>query len=502
MPINPFIEGIRVKNLKKKERIRYVVDQNTGQHGSGNEENTDDVEEKDFSDVIYLFQQVDKSAQRPFPYAFTRKRFRLWVSMGLMILLGLFVSLYTAFFIRTIIPNNHREVPTLLEIALNSFPKDTDSFALLVALLAFQATVALAIVFESGKERINGSLEILSNLSLFTSFFTAFIIGFAAPNGIYQIHTFIEALKDSTLDLPYIQYTYPFFSLAILWASIELLRVSNIKTADIDRKNNEWKDKLKDWQEKYYELDSQLSEPESKDDKTQTLIERWETKRVTFWATVIEFVYYLVLVISINFSINSSPHFSIKIILCVLIIFCVLLLFFSIFTPLITQSDVIRALAHKKISIDSIILFSILFIYHLSLLIVLLHTYRLNWISLVLFVLHVICLWNLLTTTHSHFFQKSFSISRTYLLNKDLKQMRKEIEYRRREEEKEREQESREQESYILQEDMRKLQKQLTNITNLLQTQNVINQNLSMLIEQQQKPKGCLTKIINNIRKQ
>lgn len=186
-----------------------------------------------------------------------------------------------------------------------------------------------------------------------------------------------------------------------------------------------------------------------------------------------------------------------------MIIFCVLLLFFSIFTPLITQSDVIRALAHKPISIDSIILFSILFIYHLSLLIILLHTYRLNWISLVLFVLHVICLWNLLTTTHSHFFQKSFSISRTYLLNKDLKQMRKEIEYRRRkEEEKEKEQESREQESYILQEDMRKLQKQLTNITNLLQTQNVINQNLSMLIEQQQKPKGCLTKIINNIRKQ
>lgn len=485
-----------------------MVNQSTVQLESGNEENTDGMEEKDFSDVIYLFQQVDKSAQRPFPYAFTRKRFRLWVSMGLMILLGLFVSIYTAFFIRTIISNNHREVPTLLEIALNSFPKDTDSFALLVALLAFQATVALAIVFESGKERINGSLEILSNLSLFTSFFTAFIIGFAAPNDIYQIHTFIEALKDSTLDLPYIQYTYLFFSLAILWASIELLRVSNIKTADIDRKNNEWKDKLKDWQEKYYELDSQLSEPESKDDKTPTLIERLKTKRVTFWATVIEFVYYLVLVISINFSISSSPHFSIKIILCALIIFCVLLLFFSIFTPLITQSDVIRALAHKTISIDSIILFSILFIYHLSLLIVLLHTYRLNWISLVLccffFALHVICLWNLLTTTHSHLFQKSFSISRTYLLNKDLKQMRKEIEYRRRrkEEEKEREQESREQESYILQEDMRKLQKQLTNITNLLQTQNVINQNLSMLIEQQQKPKGCLTKIINNIRKQ
>lgn len=479
-----------------------MVDQNTGQHGSGNEENTDDVEEKDFSDVIYLFQQVDKSAQRPFPYAFTRKRFRLWVSMGLMILLGLFVSIYTAFFIRTIISNNHREVPTLLEIALNSFPKDTDSFALLVALLAFQATVALAIVFESGKERINGSLEILSNLSLFTSFFTAFIIGLAAPNGIYQIHTFIEDLKDSTLDLPYIQYTYLFFSLAILWASIELLRVSNIKTADIDRKNNEWKDKLKDWQEKYYELDSQLSEPESKDDKTQTLIERWKTKRVTFWATVIEFVYYVVLVISINFSINSSPHFSIKIILCALIIFCVLFILFSIFTPLITQSDVIRALAHKTISIDSIMLFSILFIYHLSLLIVLLHTYRLNRISLVLcylfFALYVICLWNLLTTTHSHLFQKSFSISRTYLLNKDLKQMRKEIEYRRREEE----EKEREQESYILQEDMRKLQKQLTNITNLLQTQNVINQNLSMLIEQQQKPKGCLTKIINNIRKQ
>ena len=429
-----------------------------------------------------------------------------------MILLGLFVSIYTAFFIRTIISNNHREVPTLLEIALNSFPKDTDSFALLVALLAFQATVALAIVFESGKERINGSLEILSNLSLFTSFFTAFIIGLAAPNGIYQIHTFIEALKDSTLDLPYIQYTYLFFSLAILWASIELLRVSNIKTADIDRKNNEWKDKLKDWQEKYYELDSQLSEPESKDDKTQTLIERWKTKRVTFWATVIEFVYYVVLVISINFSINSSPHFSIKIILCALIIFCVLFILFSIFTPLITQSDVIRALAHKRIGIDSIILFSILFIYHLSLLSILLHTYRSNWISLVLcylfFAFYVICLWNLLTTTHSHFFQKSFSISRTYLLNKDLKQMRKEIEYRRRkEEEKEREQESREQESreqesYILQEDMRKLQKQLTNITNLLQTQNAINQNLSMLIEQQQKPKGCLTKIINNIRKQ
>ena len=479
-----------------------MVDQNTGQHGSGNEENTDDVEEKDFSDVIYLFQQVDKSAQRPFPYAFTRKRFRLWVSMGLMILLGLFVSIYTAFFIRTIISNNHREVPTLLEIALNSFPKDTDSFVLLVALLAFQATVALAIVFESGKERINGSLEILSNLSLFTSFFTAFIIGLAAPNGIYQIHTFIEDLKDSTLDLPYIQYTYLFFSLAILWASIELLRVSNIKTADIDRKNNEWKDKLKDWQEKYYELDSQLSEPESKDDKTQTLIERWKTKRVTFWATVIEFVYYVVLVISINFSINSSPHFSIKIILCALIIFCVLFILFSIFTPLITQSDVIRALAHKTISIDSIMLFSILFIYHLSLLIVLLHTYRLNRISLVLcylfFALYVICLWNLLTTTHSHLFQKSFSISRTYLLNKDLKQMRKEIEYRRREEE----EKEREQESYILQEDMRKLQKQLTNITNLLQTQNVINQNLSMLIEQQQKPKGCLTKIINNIRKQ
>lgn len=479
-----------------------MVDQNTGQHGSGNEENTDDVEEKDFSDVIYLFQQVDKNAQRPFPYAFTRKRFRLWVSMGLMILLGLFVSIYTAFFIRTIISNNHREVPTLLEIALNSFPKDTDSFALLVALLAFQATVALAIVFESGKERINGSLEILSNLSLFTSFFTAFIIGLAAPNGIYQIHTFIEDLKDSTLDLPYIQYTYLFFSLAILWASIELLRVSNIKTADIDRKNNEWKDKLKDWQEKYYELDSQLSEPESKDDKTQTLIERWKTKRVTFWATVIEFVYYVVLVISINFSINSSPHFSIKIILCALIIFCVLFILFSIFTPLITQSDVIRALAHKTISIDSIMLFSILFIYHLSLLIVLLHTYRLNRISLVLcylfFALYVICLWNLLTTTHSHLFQKSFSISRTYLLNKDLKQMRKEIEYRREEEE----EKEREQESYILQEDMRKLQKQLTNITNLLQTQNVINQNLSMLIEQQQKPKGCLTKIINNIRKQ
>lgn len=88
------------------------------------------------------------------------------------------------------------------------------------------------------------------------------------------------------------------------------------------------------------------------------------------------------------------------------------------------------------------------------------------------------------------------------MLNKDLKQMRKEIEYRRRRKEEEKEQESREQESYILQEDMRKLQKQLTNITNLLQTQNVINQNLSMLIEQQQKPKGCLTKIINNIRKQ
>ncbi|WP_162178572.1 hypothetical protein [Bifidobacterium merycicum] len=151
-----------------------MVNQSTVQLESGNEENTDGMEEKDFSDVIYLFQQVDKSAQRPFPYAFTRKRFRLWVSMGLMILLGLFVSIYTAFFIRTIISNNHREVPTLLEIALNSFPKDTDSFALLVALLAFQATVALAIVFESGKERINGSLEILSNLSLFTSFFYGF----------------------------------------------------------------------------------------------------------------------------------------------------------------------------------------------------------------------------------------------------------------------------------------------------------------------------------------
>ena len=494
-----------------------MVDQSTVQLESNNEENTDGMEEKDFSGVIYLFQQVDKSAQRPFPYVFTRKRSRLWVSMVLTILLGLFVSIYIAFFIQTIISNNYREAPTLLEIALNSFPKDTDSFALLVALLAFQATVALAIVFESGKERINGSLEILSNLSLLTSFFTAFIIGLAAPNGIYQIHTFIKALKASTLDLPYIQYTYLFFSLAILWASIELLRVSNIKTVDIDRKNNEWKDKLEDWQKKYDELDSQPSESESKDNKTQTLIERikeyitntkiwkyitntkiwkyitsrerWKTKQVTFWATVIEFVYYSVLVISINFSTNNSPHFSIEIIFYVLIIFCVLFIFFSIFTPLITQSDVIRALAHKTISIDSIILLSILLFYHLSLLFVLLHTYRLNFaVCLSSFVLYAIFLWNLLTTTHSHCFKKCFSISRAYLLNKDLKQMRKEIEQkererkeieqkRRREEKKEKEEKEkkeREQESYILQEDMRKLQKQLTHITNLLQTQNAI----------------------------
>ena len=74
------------------------------------------------------------------------------------------------------------------------------------------------------------------------------------------------------------------------------------------------------------------------------------------------------------------------------------------------------------------------------------------------------------------------------MLNKDLKQMRKEIEQkererkeieqkRRREEKKEKEEKEkkeREQESYILQEDMRKLQKQLTHITNLLQTQNAI----------------------------
>lgn len=490
-----------------------MVDQNTGQHGSGNEENTDDMGEKDFSDVIYLFQQVDKSAQRPFPYAFTRKRFRLWVFMGLMILLGLFVSIDTAFFIRTIISNNHSEAPTLLEIALNSFPKDTDSFALLVALLAFQATVALAIVFESGKERLGGSLKILSDLSLFTSVFIAFIIGLATPSGIYQIHAFIDALKSPILCLPYIQYTYFFFSLAILWASIELLRVSNIKTADFDRKNSEWKDKLKDWQKKYYELDPQVSESENnkhEDDKTQTIVQKFinflrNNKRVILWAVSIDLIYYLI--IDAVFFINSESHFSIIVFLCACLALSMLFaLLYFITTPLITQSDAIRTLAHKKISIDSLALFSILFICHFSLLIVLLRAYKLSScgriICWVLFILHAIFSLILLTTTHNKFFQKSFENSRRYLLSKDLHQMDKEISFLSEKSEGENAEKREGENEYVLQEEIKELQKQLTDITNLLQEQNAINQNLSMLIEQQQKPKGCLTKIINNICKQ
>lgn len=295
MPINPFIEGIRVKPLKKKERIRYVVNQSTGQPGSGNEENTDDMEEKDFSDVIYLFQQVDKSraAQRPIPYIFSPhfKNILIVMSVSFFATLILFflavcsspnafnlpddsdipifctslfdqadpseisptaqtqeVSSHPAeneiplfHFLSAPLLTQHSSNANALKACIimsNTIPDGFDMYAFILALLAFQAALAIAIVCDGGKEKVGtksqyASLIALGNLSLATSIFTAVFLGI----------TIAEAFKDwNLLGL--------FGFLSAFLASCKLSHISCIKVFDANRSKN-WLRKLYEEKKKY-----------------------------------------------------------------------------------------------------------------------------------------------------------------------------------------------------------------------------------------------------------
>lgn len=111
-------------------------------------------------------------------------------------------------------------------------------YAFILALLAFQSALAIAIVCENGNERNGGgtrgkTLIRLSNLSLYTSAFTASFLGI----------TVTAAIKDWGI-------LGPIGFLAALLSSGTLAHVSNVKTFDVAR-NEEWLNRLCGERRKY-----------------------------------------------------------------------------------------------------------------------------------------------------------------------------------------------------------------------------------------------------------
>lgn len=272
-----------------------MVNQSTVQLESGNEENTDGMEEKDFSDVIYLFQQVDKSraAQRPIPYIFSPhfRNILIGMSISFFATLALFcltvcsspnifnlpddsdiplfcTSLFNQANPSEISPTaqsqevsshpSENEIPLFhflpsplltqqssninalkaCTIVSNIVPDGFDMYAFILALLAFQAALAIAIVCDGGKEKVGAksqytSLIGLGNLSLATSIFTAVFLGI----------TLVAAFKDWNL-LGLLGFLSAFL------VSCTLSHISCIKVFDANRSKN-WLRKLREEKKKY-----------------------------------------------------------------------------------------------------------------------------------------------------------------------------------------------------------------------------------------------------------
>lgn len=124
---------------------------------------------------VYLF-----STNRPFDYIFIRRRLNLYLAMLVVSIPSLIGTLlfsqnwYVNHLCEDLPDNPWRAAEMLL-------PSDVDLPALLIAMLSFQAAIALVLAIDSGKGRLNGSLESLSCLSLYITLFYGLFAGVALP---------------------------------------------------------------------------------------------------------------------------------------------------------------------------------------------------------------------------------------------------------------------------------------------------------------------------------
>ena len=174
----------------------------------------------DFTGTYYLFQQIDK-VYRPNEYIFTRIHKDIYISCGIVCAaLFLFDLVY---------PRIDLDMDMV-----SAFPTGSDLLELMVAFPAFQVALTLAVMFDSGKERVKGSLKTIANLSLYTAMFTSAFIGAEALDvwNKWKVKGILLAI-------------------AVFCASCELAHASNIPNAEFSEENEEWKITLRKWKKIY-----------------------------------------------------------------------------------------------------------------------------------------------------------------------------------------------------------------------------------------------------------